>query len=130
MDHLMPVCPTCLELQIALDPAYGVLCHNCWLNSGAGGKLERPTWSSSQTNQDKVFRLVDPEHRLGRGMWWRPDSQGYTDHIEDAGLYCRGAHQEGEGRHYTEVPAGAALDTEIGQVVRKLNRLGDLVAKL
>lgn len=33
------------------------------------------------------LREVYPESRSGRGRWWRPDGDGYTDRIVAAGFY-------------------------------------------
>lgn len=33
------------------------------------------------------FLEVLPEHRGGRGRWWCPGAQGYTDDVSAAGLY-------------------------------------------
>ena len=34
-----------------------------------------------------VLIEVDNRHRSGRGRWWRPKSNGYTDIPGDAGVY-------------------------------------------
>jgi len=30
---------------------------------------------------------VRPEHRAGRGQYWRPDGKGYTDELHEAGVF-------------------------------------------
>ncbi len=40
------------------------------------------------------------------GMWWRSDRAGYTEHIEDAGVYTRG--------HAVQIAQNALAGYEIG----------------
>lgn len=47
-----------------------------------------------------VFYEVAPEFRSGRSRWWRHNSQGYTDAIEQAGVYPNARGIEGSERSY------------------------------
>ena len=36
---------------------------------------------------NKTYRIYSPKHTKGIACWWRPNSQGYTQDISEAGLY-------------------------------------------
>ena len=55
----------------------------------------------------KVFRIVKPEARQGRGFFWRPGGSGYTNEITGAGLFEPGQRQGHET--WTEEPAEERL---------------------
>lgn len=74
------------------------------------GELEPP----GVTVPDLRVLEVKPDHRAGRGRWWRNDGQGYTDRIEDIGLYAPDDHRVAEYAAY------AADDPEAKTTVRTL----------
>ena len=77
----------------------------------------------------RVFREVLPEWRSGRGVWWRTKGQGYTDKLENAGLYNPDTEPEWEDyRKYIEFPAIEAIEQAIQETVDRLNKLGELMA--
>ena len=45
---------------------------------------------------DLYLLEVNPGHRSGRGRWWGPNRQGYTDKIEHAGLYTADESNEAD----------------------------------
>lgn len=74
---------------------------------------------------------VREEWRSGRGRWWCPNGQGYTDRLERAGLYRPDEHQDKvAGTHGTTVAVPLAIvlaELEAGRA-RLLERRASLVA--
>ncbi len=62
-----------------------------------------------------------PEHRAGRGRYWKPKAAGYTDHLSEAGLYQGGFGSPGDTSR--EVPAVPELRAEIERLTQRVARL-------
>lgn len=76
----------------------------------------------------KVFRRVKPEHRSGRGLYWRANGQGYTNDIAWAGLYEASTYTDGNADEIAAMPlllAEESKQMERLSAVRALITLAD-----
>lgn len=79
-----------------------------------------------------VVYEVLPEHREGRSRWWRANGQGYTDDINQAGIYPDMKGVVGSERSYA-VDANEVVREYSGEAtrcVRQVINLRDRVARL
>lgn len=66
-----------------------------------------------------IIRVVSPDRIQGRGLYWAPDSKGYTNDLAQAGRYTLGVGSP----TYTEVPEWAF---EVADIVEPRSWVTDL----
>lgn len=75
----------------------------------------------------KVLREVLPDQRGGRGRWWRPNGNGYTDDLAEAGVFDSVAAGAGMSETWRQVDAEATIRGELAAVEERANRLALLL---
>jgi len=75
----------------------------------------------------KVIRRVVPGHREGRGLYWRPNGQGYTNSLAQAGLYDPEPLTV-MWRTVDEIDAASACRTEIDRLQAELDGMRAMLA--
>lgn len=75
-------------------------------------------------NPEPVVRVVSVVRQQGRGLYWRGNGAGYTNRVEEAGLYAPAELQEWET--WAQVPMSSLfteIDEEIAALEQRLARL-------
>ena len=54
---------------------------------------------------NKTYRIYSPKHTKGIAVWWRENSQGYTQNIQEAGLYTKEEAEETSGHSHGDAVA-------------------------